>query len=266
MNRGKLAGRLYLSTIGKDSQEMAEKLGLGLEIAEFCTAVNLERDTALYRDAVLKKQARLDRFWFHAPFAELSSAAVDPRVREVTALRYRQAIQMATGLGIHRLVIHSGFIPQVYFPEWFVPQSVLFWQTFLAKAPENITIALENVMDPGPEMLVEIVRQVNDPRLGLCLDVGHANCRISKTPPLHWIEPMLPFYTTSIFTTTPGIWIYMPSWAAAPYPWRRFWILCWRAARRRPLQSKTKFAARRWYGCGNEAICPIRSAGRQLHK
>ena len=188
MNRGKLAGRLYLSTIGKDSQEMAEKLGLGLEIAEFCTAVNLARDTALYRDAVLKKQARLDRFWFHAPFAELSSAAVDPRVREVTALRYRQAIQMATGLGIHRLVIHSGFIPQVYFPEWFVPQSVLLWQTFLAKAPENITIALENVMDPGPEMLVEIVRQVNDPRLGLCLDVGHANCRISKTPPLHWIE------------------------------------------------------------------------------
>lgn len=193
MNRGKLAGRLYLSTMGTDSQEMAEKLGLGLEIAEFCTAVNLERDTALYRDAVLKKQARLDRFWFHAPFAELSPAAVDPRVREVTALRYRQAIQMATGLGIHRLVIHSGFIPQVYFPEWFVPQSVLFWQTFLAKAPENITIALENVMDPGPEMLVEIVRQVNDPRLGLCLDVGHANCRISETPPLHWIEPMLPF-------------------------------------------------------------------------
>ena len=42
-------------------------------------------------------------------------------------------------------------------------------------------------------MLVEIVRQVEDPRLGLCLDVGHANSRVSETPPLDWISPMAPY-------------------------------------------------------------------------
>ena len=90
-------------------------------------------------------------------------------------------------------MIHSGFIPLVYFPEWFVEQSVVFWREFLREIPAGITIALENVMEPGPEMLVEIVRQVEDPRLGLCLDVGHANSRVSETPPLDWISPMAPY-------------------------------------------------------------------------
>lgn len=117
--------------------------------------------------AVRKEMEGIGSFWFHAPFAELSPASIDPKVRGVTILRYRQAMEMAASLGISRLVIHSGFIPLVYFPEWFVEQSVVFWREFLEETPEGITIALENVMEPGPEMLVEIVRQVQDRRLGL---------------------------------------------------------------------------------------------------
>lgn len=48
-------------------------------------------------------------------------------------------------------------------------------------------------MEPEPSLLTEIVRQVDDPRLGLCLDVGHANIGTSKTPPLAWIDPMAPW-------------------------------------------------------------------------
>lgn len=193
MKREALASRLHLSTIGSDSRTVAVQYGLGLEIATFCTAANLDQDAAWRRATVLKDMSGLGSFWFHAPFAELSPASIDPKVRAVTAQRYRQAVEMATSLGISRLVIHSGFIPLVYFPEWFVEQSVVFWREFLREIPAGITIALENVMEPGPEMLVEIVRQVEDPRLGLCLDVGHANSRVSETPPLDWISPMAPY-------------------------------------------------------------------------
>lgn len=62
--------------------------------------------------------AGLDRFWFHAPFAELAPCAIDPLVRQVTEKRYRQAADLAQDLGVRRLVIHGGFVPQVYFPEW----------------------------------------------------------------------------------------------------------------------------------------------------
>ena len=34
---------------------------------------------------------------------------------------------------------------------------------------------------------------MDDPRLRLCLDVGHANTEISRTPPLEWLEPMAPW-------------------------------------------------------------------------
>ena len=32
-----------------------------------------------------------------------------------------------------------------------------------------------------------------DPRLGLCLDVGHANTCVSTTPPAAWVAPMAPY-------------------------------------------------------------------------
>ena len=55
----------------------------------------------------MAQMAGIDRFWFHAPFAELCPAAIDPKVRQVTMERYRQAVATAQSLGICRLVIHS---------------------------------------------------------------------------------------------------------------------------------------------------------------
>ena len=48
-------------------------------------------------------------------------------------------------------------------------------------------------MEPQPRLLAEIARQVDDPRLGLCLDVGHANTFVSRVPPLEWVAPMAPW-------------------------------------------------------------------------
>lgn len=188
---GDLTGRLYLSTIGADCREQALAHGLGLEIAEFCTAANLGQRQHLTR--VRDAMSGLDGFWFHAPFAELCPAAIDPAVRQIAGQRYRQAMDTAICLGIRRMVIHGGFVPMVYFPQWFVEQSVLFWRAFLPGVPEDFTLALENVMEPEPSLLTEIVRQVDDPRLGLCLDVGHANTGTSESPPLAWIDPMAPW-------------------------------------------------------------------------
>ena len=90
-------------------------------------------------------------------------------------------------------IAHGGFIPLVYFPEWFVEQSVRFWRDFLPEVPQDMTIALENVMDDGPDMLAAIMEGVNDPRLGVCLDVGHANTSVSRTTPMEWIGPLSPW-------------------------------------------------------------------------
>ena len=36
-------------------------------------------------------------------------------------------------------------------------------------------------------MLTDIIRQVNDPRIRMCLDVGHVNA-YSKVPVMEWLE------------------------------------------------------------------------------
>ena len=159
MRRESLWDRLYLSGIDGRAAELARKNGLGLEIAAFCYAPNLEDRTVA--DAVRRDMAGVERFWFHAPFAELAPCAIDPLVRQVTEKRYRQAVDLARELGVRRLVIHGGFVPQVYFPEWYVEQSVLFWRDFLRQLPPDMTIALENVMEPQPQLLADIARHDN---------------------------------------------------------------------------------------------------------
>ena len=191
MERGELRSRLYLSGMDGQAAALAREWGLGFEITEFCWAPRLEQPDAM---ALVRRQIEGARhLWLHAPFAELAPCAIDPLVRQVTEKRYRQAADMARDLGVRQLVIHGGFVPQVYFPEWYVEQSVLFWRELLAELPPDMTVALENVMEPEPLLLADIARQVDDPRLGLCLDVGHANTFVSRVPPLEWVAPMAPW-------------------------------------------------------------------------
>ena len=97
------------------------------------------------------------------------------------------AAALAQAYGAGKLVLHGGFNPQMYYPQWYVEQSVLFWKDFLKTLPEGLTVCVENVLEPTPDMLLDIVRGVEDPRLRLCLDVGHVNA-YSKVSARDWIE------------------------------------------------------------------------------
>ena len=204
MERTQLRGRLHLSGMDSRAPALARTWGLGFEITEFCWAPRLEQPDAM---ALVQRQIQgAAGLWLHAPFAELAPCAIDPLVRDAALCRFRQTIRTAQALGVQRMVVHGGFIPLVYFPEWFVEQSVLFWKELLADVPADMVLAVENVMEPGPDMLVQIASQVNDPRLGLCLDVGHANTSVSKTPPMDWIVPMAPWLRHVHLHNNAGDW------------------------------------------------------------
>lgn len=187
-----LHDRLYLATIAAGADETASRFGLGLEIDEFCTAANFDADFDRWDGAARAHLAHSDRFVFHAPFAELCPCAIDPMVRDVTMRRFRQAAALSRAYGIRRIVVHSGFIPHVYYPVWFVEQSARFFRALLDAEPE-VAICVENVLDDDPAPLMDLADAVDDPRLGLCLDVGHANTSVSRTPPMEWIGPMAPW-------------------------------------------------------------------------
>lgn len=188
-----IKGRLYLSTIDENAAGLARENGLGLELAEFCMASNLDENLAEWLPVAEKRMKCADRFVFHAPFAELYPAAIDPLARKVAMDRFNQACRSMAALGIKRMVAHSGFLPYVYYPVWQVSQSVAFWREFLADKPHDFELLLENVLDDTPDMLREILDGLDDPRAGACLDVGHAHVSVvSRIPLAQWIETLRP--------------------------------------------------------------------------
>lgn len=181
--------RLFLSTIADDAVQTAREFGLGVELAQFCLAENMDKtppDVQASLDAALQVPRRV----LHAPFAELCPAAIDPLVRAVTRRRFLQAAALAKRCGAEKMVVHSGFIPLVYYPEWFAPQSAAFWREFLNDV-DGLTLCVENVMETSPDVLRQIAEQVNDPRLRICFDVGHAFCQSGELAP--WLDALAPY-------------------------------------------------------------------------
>ena len=65
---------------------------------------------------------------------------------------------MAQRYGADKVILHGGYNPWLYYPVWYQEQSIAFWKEF--DIPEGMTVCLENVLEPEPEMLLQIVREV----------------------------------------------------------------------------------------------------------
>jgi len=188
-----LRDRLNLSTIADSAPELARTHGLGLEIAEFCTAFNMDSGFENWDSRVKREICGLERLFFHAPFNELCPAAIDPLIADVAKFRYRQAYILMRGYGSNRMIVHSGYMPLLYSNDWFIAHSVGFWEEFLYAKPNEFKLYVENVFEKTPELLIEIVRKVNDERFGLCFDVGHAAVFGEGATMTEWVEQTAPF-------------------------------------------------------------------------
>lgn len=182
---------IYLSTIASDAPLFAREYGFGLEIAEYCTAWNIDRRFELTDSRVQESLQGISRSILHAPSNELFPCAIDEKARELAAYRYRQAIDLAKRYGSKKVVIHGGYHPWMYYPVWYVGQSVSFWKDFLKEDP-GVEIVLENVLETQPDLILEILEGVDDPRLRMCFDVGHINA-YSYIPIMDWLETCAPW-------------------------------------------------------------------------
>ncbi len=195
--------KFYISTIAPDAAEVARKYGLGLEIAEYCTAWNMDDKFPETDAQVQEKLMGTHKRVLHAPFNELFPCAIDPKARILAAERYKQAIQLAARYGAEKVIIHGGYNPRIYYPQWYVEQSILFWKDFLQET--DMPIVLENVLEETPDMLLDIIKGVDDPRLRLCLDMGHVNA-YSPIPVMDWLKVWAPYLSHFHIHNNDGSW------------------------------------------------------------
>ncbi|MFR5860058.1 MAG: sugar phosphate isomerase/epimerase family protein, partial [Clostridia bacterium] len=130
----------------------------------------------------------------HGPFTEIYPAAIDYRARELGMQRLNEAYEVAATLGVTRMIVHNGWLPFIYFKSWQAEKGALFWQAFLRDKPADFELCIENVLEDEPDMLVDMMRQIDDPRIRLCLDIGHANAVTAKNLPVtRWIQRLAPY-------------------------------------------------------------------------
>ena len=182
--------KYYLSTIAADAAEIAREYGFGLEIAEYCTAWNMDEEFPQTDAAVRQKLTGIENRILHAPFNELFPCAIDKKARALASDRYRQTIALAKNYGAKKVVIHGGYNPWIYYPVWYVEQSILFWEEFLKDDP-GVEIVLENVLETDPQWLLDIVKGVDNENLKMCLDIGHVNA-YSPIDLMDWLETCAP--------------------------------------------------------------------------
>ncbi len=189
--------KLYIATFSKDAVGCAREYGVGLEINHTCISEALDegnRERLLSEIRADAAAASATELVVHGPFTEIHPSAIDYRVRELGMERLNQAYDVCAALGVNRMVVHTGWLPFIYFKNWYVDEGSRFWQKFMADKPSDFNIYIENVLEDEPYMPLDLVKRIDDPRVRLCLDIGHANAMTQADISVEkWIETLGPY-------------------------------------------------------------------------
>ncbi len=191
--------KLFIATFSKDAVSLAREFGVGLEINHTCISQALDGKNreklleSIREDANLANIKDPSRLFLHGPFTEIHPSAIDYRAREFAMGRLNEAYEVASALGINHMVVHTGWLPFIYFKEWYVKKGAEFWENFMRNKPPGFSLYIENVLEDEPYMLLDLMKNIENPAIKLCVDVGHANAAASaEIPVTKWIEVLAP--------------------------------------------------------------------------
>jgi sugar phosphate isomerase/epimerase len=175
-----------------DHLEAARAYRLGLELQEFSDPNVLDGN---WRGLLDQYQQALDGFTglraMHGSYIDLVSGSPDMRLVALTRERYLHNLEIAHELGAAVIDFHANYLPLVdhpsYLPGW-VERQVAFWGPMAEQAGKyNITLVLENMWEPAPAIICQLLKRIQSPYLRACLDVGHA-ALYSRLPISAWIK------------------------------------------------------------------------------
>ncbi len=106
-------------------------------------------------------------------------------------------LDIAAELGARTVVFHTNFLPQAYHPvvggpdyriNWTRGQ-IEFWGPVAEEAAQRgVVIALENMWEPEPDIIGDVLNQIDSAHLCACLDVGHFYLFSDYLPLERWIK------------------------------------------------------------------------------
>ncbi|MGH2536218.1 MAG: sugar phosphate isomerase/epimerase family protein [Candidatus Promineifilaceae bacterium] len=192
-------GAVLMASDGRNldaERALAEARGLGLELQAFADPVVLHER---YAEALAAYGRCLSGFsgplGLNGAFFDLNGASRDPAVRELSQRRHRQSLHAAAEIGASYVVFHLNYPAylkvETLDSDW-QARSAEYWGQLAAEAGRlDVTLLVENSIEPEPGPLRQLVGAVNSPELKVCLDVAH----VSLYSPLaldHWLAELEP--------------------------------------------------------------------------
>lgn len=172
-----------------------------LRVADLCEKFNLNVDIDAFHDPEYLNaypneiEKQLERYKnikvcsIHGSFTDLCFGSKDSLIREATKNRFEYSYEISRKLGCKNIVLHHGYVPGTSYPPNWVKRSKIFWENFLRDKDAETVFYIENLLEHSPDLISEVASTVNDSRLSICLDIGHAHCN-SKTSVLDWIKKL----------------------------------------------------------------------------
>lgn len=190
-----MSQRFALSTPFADVTRHLDLLAerdLGVEITLYDTEwlLNLDR-TATVRKLGDELAARGIGVTIHAPIFDLNPGSLDPVVRKHTRRCWEKAIGIGGALGARHANFHTGhlpLLPESTFPGW-LALSLETWERLVELAGDaGMALLLENMFEPGPQVLLDIRSQLEPRHVGFTLDVAHTHIYGTVSPETWWRE------------------------------------------------------------------------------
>ena len=124
----------------------------------------------------------------HGCFIDVNPASSDELFRQLSVQRMKESCALALKLGAGNIVFHAGSFPFLrgsYLDQW-AGKTAEFLEELAAAYDLNFFV--ENSMDVDPDPVKALMQRISNPRIGVCLDVGHAN--YSRAPVGRWFEEL----------------------------------------------------------------------------
>ncbi len=179
----------HSSTFGplEDTVRLCEDNRFGLELSDF-SRIDALHDSSIIRYAREQMEKIIHRA-IHGPYLGIDPVSKEAMTRNTSIRCYQKVYDIAVALQINHIILHPAYNPDVFSPHDWIEEMSIFWSNFLIGKSPDVRFHLENVMDAGPEMLLQLVSQVNQLNLDINLDIGHVHV-YSKSSLSKWISTL----------------------------------------------------------------------------
>jgi sugar phosphate isomerase/epimerase len=179
--------------VAYDFIQFAKVNRYGIEITSFALPWILDGDwkSVLQSYRLALKDFR-NEVAIHGVFMDVITASRDAKIVQVARERILQNIEIARQLGAKIATFCSCFNPCIAkgspgYVDGYKRRQIEFWTEIAELADGDFLLVFENLWEPQPELVRDVLDGVNSKNFKALLDTGHANI-FSKVSIERWVE------------------------------------------------------------------------------